>query len=126
MSTFASLALKSDNAGSTTETLTPRNKENGVATWRKTGSVYDADYVATMSVGTSNSSSVVRLKQKVVVPVMDPVATTTKIGELIANVEFVLPKKSTSAQRVIHRNLVRTLIADAVTIAATESFEGIY
>lgn len=126
MSAFASLALKSDNAGSVTETLTPRSKDGQLAQWRKAGAVYDADYVVTMQVTTSSSSPVVRLRQKVVVPIMDPVATTTKIGEIIANVEFAIPKVSTSAQRVIARNLVRTLVADAVSVAATENFEGIY
>lgn len=126
MSAFASLALKSDNAGSVTETLTPRMKEGGLATWRKSGAVYDADLVATMAVSTSNASAVVRVRQKVVVPVMDAVDTTKKIGDVIVNVEFVLPKKSTVAQRTTARNLARTMVADAVTIAATESFENIY
>jgi hypothetical protein len=79
-----------------------------------------------MSVASSSGSSAVRVKQKVVVPIMDTVDTTKKLGEIIANVELVLPKITTSAQRIVARNLVRSLVANAVTVAATENFEAVF
>jgi hypothetical protein len=87
----------------------------------------DARPVASQKVALpSKNSSVARVSAKNVVPIMDPVVTTTKIGELTATTEFLLPRTSTKAQRTNIRALHASMLAHASMIAAVDDLESQY
>lgn len=126
MSAFASLSLL-NNAAVAVPFAPAAIDSQGVATWRSSNSVYDAKLRVTMSVSyPKNGSEVVRVRQRVTIPIMDTVDTTKKLGEAYASVEFVLPKRATQTQRLDLRAHVKDLVANAVTTAAVDSFESIY
>jgi len=127
MSAFAALTLPNNAAAN--QTFSPSGIDpKGVATWRTTSEAsLDARRSATMSVTLpKNGSPVVRVKQRVTIPVMDSVDATKKIGESYANVEFVLHKQATATNRLDLRKFIEKFVADAVTTAAVTDFEGIY
>lgn len=125
MTAFAALTLK--NAADADVTFGPADIESGVATWLTSDDIFDAKKRVTMAVVRPKpGGSVVRVKQKVLVPLMDAVDTAKKIGEAYASVEIVMPKTMSSTARLDLRKHVETLVSNAVTTAAVTSFEGIY
>jgi len=127
MTAFASLTLPNNAAAN--QTFGPSGiDQKGVAKWMTTSEAsLDARRTVTMSVTLpKNGSSVVRVKQRVAIPIMDAVDTTKKIAEAYANIELVLPKQATSTNRLDLRKYAEKLIADAVTTAAVTDFESIY
>lgn len=124
MSAFATLTINDGTAG---VAFVPTSLVNNLALWRyNSGIIYETAYMVTMSVSLpSAKSKVARVKQKVVIPVFDPI-TDAKTGELVCNIEFILPRDSQNADRVKLRNFAKNLIADAVTTAAVDTFAGIY
>lgn len=126
MGAFASLALQ-NNAAATVTFAPSAIDSNGVASWFVTNAIYDARWKATMQVSLpKNGSSVARVKQRIVIPVMDTVDTTKKVGEGYVNVEFVFPKQMSQTNRLDLRKLVDTLLQHAVTTAAATDLESIY
>lgn len=100
---------------------------NGVVTWKTSDSIYDAKKTLTHSVSQpKNGSSVVRLKQRIVVPVMNTVVTSQKDGEIVFNIEAVFPKVATETQRLDARKHAETLLGNAITTAAAQFLEGVY
>lgn len=71
-------------------------------------------------------SNVARVTAKVVIPVMDGVDPTKKIGEAIGSVEFVLPKSTVLAQRKDLLAFTANFLAEASVVAAVEGLESIY
>lgn len=126
MSAFAALSLL--NEAAVAQTFNPCNIDSaGVAKWLGTETLLDAKKVVTMSVSLpKNGSSVVRVKQRVLVPIMDTVDTTKKIGEAYANVELVIPKFASSTVRLDVRKYADQLLINAVTTASISNFESIY
>lgn len=126
MSAFAALTLQNNAAANVV--FNPAGIDSqGVATYLTSDSVYDARKKITMSVQLpKNNSSVVRIKQKVVVPVMDTVDATKKVGEIIVNIDAAISKLASETLRLDARKYADTLLANAVSTAAFQNFESIY
>lgn len=126
MSAFAALVLK--NAAAADVTFNPSSIDGaGVATWLTSTSIFDAKEKVTMSVQLAkNGGAVSRIKQKVLIPIMDTVDTSSKLGEAYATIEIVIPKVSTSTHRLDLRAHLSTLLDHAVSTAAFTDLEAIY
>jgi len=125
MSAFAVLSLQ--NEAAVAQTFNPVSIQDGVAKCLGTECVLDAKKSATMSVSLpKNGSSKVRIKQRIVVPIMDAVDTTKKIDEAYVNIEYALPKNSSPTVRRDIRKYADQMVINAVTTAAIDNFEGIY
>lgn len=101
---------------------------NGVAIWYTANSVLDARYKMTMSVRQPvKGSQVARVQVKLVHPVMDGTDPTLKVGENLANIEFVFSKRATQAQRELLVGHILTFCHDSTEMgAAVASLESIY
>jgi len=69
---------------------------------------------------------VARVTAKVVIPVMDSVNTTLKVGESICNMEFVFSKRATLNQRKDMLAFAKNYLANAAITAAVENLEAVY
>lgn len=109
-------------------TFNPADKDSaGVATFLTSDAVFDAKKKVTLSVTLAKSSgSVHRVKQKYVVPVMDPVDSSLKIGECIVNIDMALPKVSTQTNRLDVLAFAKAGLAHANTTAAVQNLENVY
>lgn len=127
MTAFASLVLNNNAAAAITFSPVGRDT-SGVSKWLSTDStIFDAKKSITMSVSLpKNGSSVIRVKQRVVIPIMDSVVTDKKVAEAYVNVEFVLPKTSTTTNRLDLRKFVDGLVLHAASTAAIQDFEDQY
>jgi len=101
---------------------------NGVAIWTLAGAVYDAEKKLSMSVRRpTKGSQVIRVQVKLVHPVMDAVDTTLKIGECLANLELVFPKRSTVTERnLLMGHFVEFVQNEVAFASAVQDFESIY
>jgi hypothetical protein len=126
MSAFAALSLQ--NNAAVAQTFNPQSKDaSGVSSWLGTETVLDAKKKVTMSVTLpKNGSTVSRVKQRVIVPVMDPADTTKKVAEAYVDVVFVLPKQASETVRLDLRKYADQLLINAVTTAAIQNFEDVY
>lgn len=127
MSAFASITLQNNAAANVT--FNPQSIDaNGVASFLSTDTtVLDAKKKVTMSVSLpKNGGSVARVKQRVVVPIMDTVDTTKKMAEAYVNIEFVMPKNASDIIRLDLRKYADTLLTNAITTAAVQNLEAIY
>lgn len=125
MSAFANVTLLNNAAANVV--FAPQSLDGGVATWLTSDSVFDAKKKLTMSVSLpKNGGQVSRVKQKIVIPIMDPVDTTLKVAELYANLEFVIPKQASETQRLDLRKHCSTLVDNAISTAAHQFLESIY
>lgn len=112
MPAIAALSLKNNAEASVT--FAPNGLTNGIATFLTNDSVFDAKRKLTASVQLPKpGSSVSRVKFKMSVPIMDPVEVTKRVAEIVINVDAVLPKSSSVAQRLDARNFTRDLLAHA-------------
>lgn len=83
----------------------------GVMTWYSDESVMDAREKITLSVRQpAKGSQVARVIVKVATPVMDDDDSSLKVGEILATCEFVIPKRTTEAQRTRFVAVVRNLL----------------
>lgn len=73
-----------------------------------------------------NGSPVARVTGKVVIPVMDSNDNTIKVGDAIANVEFVIPKTSDEDLRNDLIAFLHNFLEDPSFVAAVGSLESIY
>lgn len=126
MTAFAALTLQNNAAANVV--FNPQSIDGaGVARYMTSESVYDARKVVTMSVQLpKNGSNVVRIKQKVAIPIMDSVDATKKVGEAYVNIESVIPKLASETTRLDLRKFADTLLANAVSTAAFQNLEAIY
>lgn len=126
MSAFAALTLKNNAAANVV--FNPASIDSsGVARWMTADAIYDSKKAATMLVTyPKNGSSVCRIKQKIVVPIMDTVDASLKVGEAICNIDVVLPKNCSETTRLDLRSFASELLANAVSTAAFQNLEGIY
>lgn len=126
MSAFASLVLADSTPANVT--FNPSNiSPDGVASYATSDSIYDARRKVSIQVSLpKNGSQVVRIKQRVLVPIMDAVDTTKKIGEAYINLETVLPKNTSEAIRLDLKAFGQNLLAHAVSTAAFQNLEAIY
>lgn len=126
MSAFATLTLKNNAVADVV--FNPQSIDsNGIAKWLTNDSVYDARKSATMLVSLpKNGSSVARIKQRVMIPIMDTVDTSKKVAEAYINIESVIPKLASETVRLDLRAAGKTLLENAVSTAAFTNLESIY
>lgn len=125
MTAFAVLSLANNAAAA--QSFTPANISDGVAKWMGTETILDGKKSVTMSVThPKNGSNVVRVRQRVAIPIMDAVNTSLKVAEAYADITIVLPKQATLTNRLDLRAYTQNLLANAVSTAAFTDFEAIY
>lgn len=126
MSAFATLTLQ--NNAATNVVFNPQSIDSdGVATYLSGDAVLDAKKKVTMSVTLPRGgSAVARVKQKIVVPIMDTIDLNKKVAEAYVTIDFVLPKLASETVRLDLRKYADTLLTNAVTTAAVQSLEAIY
>lgn len=127
MTNFATLQLKND-AGTEVDFLVGNiNYTNGVATWNATAASYDARRLATFSLALPTARSTrARVKAKVSIPIMDVVNPLLKVDEILCNIEFVIPKQASLADRKDIRAFTEDFISDEVIKNAIEKLESVY
>lgn len=124
MTAFASLSLL--NNAATAVVFAPSTKDGGVATWLAPGAVYDARSKVTMSLSLpKQTTTVVRIKQRVSIPIMDSIDATKKVGEAYVNIEAVIPKNASETTRLDLRKFADQLLMNAVSTAAYQNFENV-
>lgn len=102
MPAIAAVTLPIDNESPQgTVTLSPDGIDaNGVARFSSGEEVYDSRQVLTQSIRLpSKTSKVVRTQIKLVLPMMDQLDDTKRIGEVLVNVEIVMPKSAPQSLR---------------------------
>lgn len=126
MSAFAAITLQNNAAANVT--FTPQSLDSaGVAKWLSSDAVLDAKKAITMQVGLpKNGSTVARIKQKIVVPIMDTVDANLKVAEAYVTIEAVIPKLASETIRLDLRKYADTLLTNAVSTAAYQNLEAIY
>lgn len=126
MSAFAPLTLL-NNAG-TNVVFNPQSIDSeGVATYLSGDAILDAKKKVTISVNLpKGGSTVARVKEKIVVPIMDTIDFNKKVAEAYVTVDFVLPKLASQTIRMDLRKYIHALIDDAITKAAIQDLESIY
>lgn len=126
MPAFASLTLK--NNAAVDVVFTPQSQDaDGVATFLSSETILDAKKKVTLSTSLPKNGSVIaRIKQKIIVPVMDTVDPSKKVGEAYVNIDFVFPKIASETIRLDLRKYADTLLTNAVTTAMVQNLEGIY
>lgn len=139
MAAIAPVVLNNGEATPVAKTFSPVNiNSEGVAKWSdRSGGVAIGMPVITFSIKSpTKDSRVYRVNGKVTVPVLEQTSPSTATGiqpaptlayNLIANVEFVLPERSTLAQRKDLLAFAKNYLANATVItAAIENFEAVY
>jgi hypothetical protein len=135
MPAFATIVLKDSAAANIN--FTPLSLDgNGVASYIGTtsdsaaiGSIntFEAKRKASTSVTLpKNGSKVVRVKQKVVVPVFDSVSPYTKLGDATCNIEFVVPAAAGQGDLTDLVAHAKDMIALSLTASAVTAFEPVY
>lgn len=126
MTAFAAVTLL--NNASANVVFNPQAIDpTGVAIWLTSDAVFDAKKKLTMSVSIPKGNSPVsRIKQRVMIPIMDVVDTNKKVGEAYVNIEAVIPKLASETTRLDLRKLADTLLTNAVSTAAYQNLEAIY
>lgn len=126
MAAFATLTLQNNAAANVV--FNPQSIDgSGVATYLTSDAVYDAKKKVTMSVSLpKNGSSVARIKQKVMIPIMDTVDANLKVAEAYVTIEAVVPKIASETNRLDLRKLADTLLQNAVSTSAYQNLEAIY
>lgn len=103
------------------------NYQTGIATWNLVGSSFDANYVLSLAFKpASAASSRIKVRAKLVIPIMDPVLTTKKVDECIAEVTISVPKIATLSQRQDLRVLLRNFQLNDAFVKSVDNFEGVY
>lgn len=103
------------------------NYQTGVATWNNLGASFDGNTVLSLAVKpASAASSRVKVRARLVIPIMDPVLTTKKVDENIMEVTVSVPKTATLSQRQDLRVLLRNFQLNDAFIKAVDNFEGVY
>lgn len=139
MTAIAALTLQDGQATPATHTFGVVNIDNsGVAKWAdRSGGIALGFPVLTFSMKVPNKNSrVYRVTAKVVTPVLEVTSPSTATGiqpaptkayDLIANLEFVLPERSTAAQRADLLAYVKNFLANSTVIPpAINTFEAVY
>jgi hypothetical protein len=129
MSAFAPIDLDDGATTPVTHTFSPSSIDpNGVARYFENDPAVTIDGRNAISLGVKlpkAGGQVARVTAKVVIPVMDG-DTLLKIGEVIGNVEFVLPKSCTEDQRANILSLTANYMADPSLVAAVTTLESVY
>lgn len=128
MPAFAAVTLD-DGAGTpVSTTFNPSQIDlNGVAKYFETNDVFDARRSISSFVRLpSKGSQVARVQLKVVTPVMDDTISTLKVGDVMCNIEFVIPKRASAAQRADILAFAASYLAEDSVVAAVNDLESVY
>lgn len=99
----------------------------GVARYYEANDVLDARRALSLSVRTpAKGGTVSRVLLKIAAPQMDSVDPTKKIGENIANLEFVMHKQSALDTRKDLLAFVTGALADPAVVAAVNNYQSVY
>jgi hypothetical protein len=134
MPAFAAITLKDSAAANVV--LSPLSLDGaGVAKWigpvsdsatAASVSSFEAKVVASSSVSLpKNGSQVVRVKQKITVPVYSA-ATSAKTGDAIFSAEFVLPASAGQGDLTDLVAMAKEMVALTLTSSAVTAFEPVY
>jgi len=129
MTAFATITIDDGQSTPAAVDFVPSNIDpNGVAHLFDEGSAgFDSRRQISLGVKLPKTGgAVARVTAKVVIPIMDETDSSLKVGEGIANVEFVIPKRMTDSQRADLLAFCQNFLADASVIAAANSLESIY
>lgn len=138
MSAIASMTINDGAATPVAHTFAPVNIDaSGVAKWAdRVGGIALGFPVITALVKTPNGTSRnYRVSLKIVTPVLEVTSPSTSTGiqpaptkayDLIGTVEFVLPERSSLAERKNLLAYVKNFMANANVTNALESFESVY
>lgn len=127
MTAFANITLVDSTSGDRVfapSTIDPQ----GVAKLYEVADTLDERFGISLSVRPpKNGGNVARVTAKVVIPVMENgPSSMIKVGECIANMEFVIPKKATTVMRADLAALAASLLGAASVQAAINNLESIY
>lgn len=138
MSAIATLTLADGAATPVNHTFAPVNIDQaGVAKWAdRSGGIALGFPVVSLSLRSpSKTSRNFRLTAKVVTPVLEVTSPSTATGiqpaptlayNVTANIDIVLPERSTVQQRKDLAAFMKNFLANAVITNAVESFESVY
>lgn len=138
MSAIAALSLADGQATPVNHTFSPVNIDaSGVAKWAdRSGGIALGFPVVSFSLrNPSKTNRNYKITAKVVLPVLEVTSPSTSTGiqpaptlayNLTANVELVLPERSTQSQRDDLRAYVTNFLTKSVIISACQSFESVY
>ena len=138
MSAIASLTLADGQSTPVNHTFAPVGIDaNLVAKWvdRSSGIALGFPQVSFSLREPSKTSRNYRLTAKVILPVLEVTSPSTSTGiqpaptlaySLLANVDIVLPERSTAAQRADLAAYMKNYLANAVITNAIASFEAVY
>lgn len=138
MTAIAALILMDGQATPVSHTFNPVNIDAaGIARWadRSSGIALGYPTVTFSLKSPTKSSRNYKVIAKVVTPVLEQTSASTSTGiqpaptkayDLIFNCEFVLPERSTSAQRNDMLAYAKNFLANGVLTAAVQNFESVY
>jgi len=138
MSAIASMTIADGVATPVNHTFAPVNIDAaGVAKWAdRSGGIALGYPVITQSIRVPNKDSRnYKLVMRVVTPVLEVTSPSTASGiqpaptkayDLVGTIEFVLPERSSLAERKNIAAYVKNFLANANVTNALESFESVY
>lgn len=140
MTAIAALSLLDGQATPVAHTFSPVTIKDGIAWWadRSTGISVGFPTVTFSSKQpqkTANGSKNYKVTLKVTLPVLEQTSPSTGTGiqpaptkgyDLIANLEFVLPERSTLAQRKDILAYAKNLMSNALVTAGVQDFETVF
>jgi hypothetical protein len=138
MTAIAALTLADGQATPVNKTFSPVNiDQSGVARWadRSGGIALGYPSVTFSSRAPTKGSRSYKVNAKVVVPVLEQTSASTATGiqpaptlsySLLANVEFVIPERSTLQNRKDLLAYLRNYLANAVITSGVQDFESVY
>jgi hypothetical protein len=138
MTAIAALTLADGQATPVNHTFNPVNIDSaGVAKWAdRVGGIALGFPVVSFSLrNPSKTNRNYKLTAKIVTPVLEVTSPSTSTGiqpaptlayNLTANIEMVLPERSTLAQRDDFRAYVKNFLGHAVITSACQNFESVY
>ncbi len=138
MTAIAALTLADGQATPVNHTFAPVNIDQaGIAKWAdRVGGIAIGYPTITYSLRQPNKGSrSYKLTAKVVVPVLEQTSPSTATGiqpapvkayDLLANVDFVLPERSTLSQRNDLLAYVKNVLGNAIITSGVQNFESVY
>lgn len=138
MAAIAALTLADGQASPANHTFSPvKIDTTGIAKWQDRADGIAVGFpTVTVSVRDPNKGSkAYKVQAKVVLPVLEVTSPSTSSGiqpaptkayDLLANVEIVLPERSSIDERKDLLAYVKNLLANAVLTSAVHDLEGVY
>lgn len=138
MSAIAAITLNDGAATPAAHTFSPvRIDQNGVAIWAdRSGGIAIGYPVVNMSLRVpSKTSRNYKLTAKVDLPILEVTSPSTSTGiqpaptlsyNITANVEMIIPERSTLQNRKDAAAYLKNFLASAVVTAAINDFESVY